>query len=92
MAISLDNKSRTYRSSLDCQQNKSETWQSHIPAESADKHKPIDVCVRVQTLHSPSRLLLRDVGSYLQHRTTDVHHLFYFIFFLLAQSAPRMRG
>lgn len=47
MAVFLANKSRTYRSSLDCQQNKSQTWQRHIQAESADKQKPIGACMCV---------------------------------------------
>lgn len=81
------NKSRTYRSSLDCQQHKSQTWQNHIQAESADKQKPIGVCmcVRVQ----PLPLLLLDVGCYLKHRTCTIC---FFSFFLFAHSAPRMRG
>lgn len=56
MAIFLANKSRTYRSCLDCQQNKGRTWQSPIQAESTDKQKPIAVCVcvHVQPPHTSS--------------------------------------
>lgn len=85
MAISLANKSRTCRSSLDCQQNKSRTWQSHMPAQSADKQKPIGVCVCALT-HFSSMW----APCYLKHRTTDVHHLFLlYFFFTSAHSAPR---
>lgn len=71
MAIFLVNKSRTYRSSLDCQQNKSQTWQRHIQAESADKQKPIGVCMCVYGQPPTPSLLLLDVVSLLPKAQDD---------------------
>lgn len=91
MAIFSANKSRTYRSSLDCQQNKGRTWQSHIQAESTDKQKPIAVCVCVHvqpphTSSAPARCGLPATYS------TEGQTCTICFFFLFAHSASRRRG